>query len=54
MDGYDVIEIPSKHGVIHLYMPKCEASQAEIDAFYQTIAEVLLNSYKDKQKATKG
>lgn len=50
MEEYEVIEIPGKHGMIRLHVPKKEATQEDIDELYGTIARVALNNYKDKRK----
>lgn len=50
MEEYDVIEIQGKHGMIHLHVPKREATQEEIDEFYKTFAEVVINIYKKSSK----
>lgn len=50
MKDYDVVEIPGKHGIIYLHVPKREATQEEIDDFYKTMAEIALNIYKDEQR----
>ena len=51
MEGYDVIEVQGKHGIILLHVPKREATQEEVDKLYGTIAKLALNNYKEKRKA---
>lgn len=47
-DEYDVIKIKGKHGMIHLHVPKKEATQEEIDDVYRTVAEIAINNDKKK------
>ncbi|MCM3109970.1 hypothetical protein [Lederbergia lenta] len=49
-DDYRVVEIEGKHGEIHLHIPKREATQEEKDDLYRTVAEVIVNIYKDEKK----
>lgn len=53
MEEYDIIEIQGKHGIIHLHVPKREATQEEKDELYKTVAEVAINIYKDEKAAMK-
>jgi hypothetical protein len=43
---YREIKIPGKHGEIYLQVPIKEDTQEEIDAFYRTMAEVVLNNLR--------
>lgn len=50
MEGYDIVEIQGKHGLILLHVPKREPSQQEIDELHRTIAEVAVNIMKEKRE----
>lgn len=51
-EEYDVKEIEWEHGVIRIHVPKRKATQKEIDEVYRAIAEVKLNTYKNKKKGS--
>jgi len=48
MEEYDIIEIQGKHGMIHLHVPKRDATKREIDEVYRAVAEIAINSNKNK------
>lgn len=50
---YRIVEIPGKHGQIHLHIPNEEPTQEEIDELYRTVAEVAINIYKEERKKMK-
>lgn len=52
-EEYDIIEIPGKHGTIHLHVPKQESTQEEIEQIYDDIAQVIIDSNKNKEPARK-
>lgn len=53
MEEYSVIEMQGEHGLIRLHVPNREPTQKEIDDLYSTVAEVAINTYKEKVKAAK-
>lgn len=50
-EEYDIIEIPGRHGAIHLHVPKQESTQEEIEQIYDDIAQVIIDSNKNKEPA---
>lgn len=50
---YDIIEIKGKHGMIHLHVPKREATQDEVRHLHDTVARALVNNSKNGDKPTK-
>lgn len=52
-EEYNIIEIPGKHGVINLHVPKREATQEEIDNVYKAVAEIAINNSRKKKPADK-
>ena len=51
-EDYDLVKIKGKHGMINLMVPKWESTQEETDKFYRIVAEVRVDEYRRKQKAT--
>lgn len=50
-EEYDVVEIPGKHGIIHLHVPKKEPTQDDKEELYKAVAEVALNIHKREKTA---
>lgn len=51
-EEYDIIEIQG-NGKIILHIPKREATEEEMNEFYKTVAEVIINIHKDNEKAAR-
>ncbi len=46
---YNIYEIQGKHGMILLHVPKRKATQEEKDELYRTVAQVIVNIYKEEK-----
>lgn len=52
-EDYMVVDIPSKHGQIHLIVPKREPTEEEKRDFHRKMAEVMVDEFNLKQREKK-